>query len=420
MNTPQGYRTISVDPSRAHEALHVDSFAFAFTASQADAELLSETFPWHRTRAIEVADASRGTPGTLAAVHASFEFTTRVPGGREVPTAGLSWVGVHPGHRRRGLLRSMMNDHFERALARGEVISTLLAAEVEIYPRFGYGLAALEARVQLAKGATFRPVEGADQLIVDIDSASLERHGDAVRSIQKRMMRPGTATTFALESLRDIFIDLEAERVDQEELRIALVRDGDTPVAWALFRRKQGSNADGTVEVQSWAALTTAASVRLWRVLVDFDLMGSTHSGRFALDDPLLLLLEDIRAATPKITDNLWLRVLDVPAALEARGYVADCDVLVGIEDPLLAGNTGVWRLRVTDGRAQVTRADATATSAADVRLNIQELGAVYLGGTTVAELLTAGLVEEVRQGAAGELSRAMASEMKPVGNFGF
>src|SRR5690606_23891261 len=124
--------------------------------------------PWDRTRAIEVADPSRGTVGTLAAVHSSFQFRTRVPGGRDVPTAGLTWVGVHPGHRRRGLLRSMISDHFARSLARGEAISTLFAAETEIYQRFGYGLAAAEARATLSRGAKLRPVDGSDRLIVDI------------------------------------------------------------------------------------------------------------------------------------------------------------------------------------------------------------------------------------------------------------
>lgn len=424
VSTPEGYRTISVDPSRAREVLHVDAFAFAFTVPEGDAESLYETFPWDRTRAIEVADASRGTPGTLAAVHASFEFRTRVPGGREVATAGLTWVGVHPGHRRRGLLRSMMDDHFSRARARGEAISTLFAAEAQIYQRFGYGVAAFEARMELSRSAKLRPLDGSEQLIVDIDSASIERHGDAVRSIQQRMMRPGTAVSFAGQTLRDIFVDLESERVGgEEELRIVLVRDGDDPVAWALFKRKQGTPgafAEGTVAVQSWAALTTAATVRLWNVLVDFDLMATTHGGRVALDHPLLSRLEDIRGAKVSVVDNLWLRILDVPAALEGRGYAADCDVLIDVEDTLLTDNAGLWRLRAKGGEAQVTRADAAVASTADVRLRIQELAAVYLGGRTVAELLTAGLVEELRPGAAQELSHAMASDMKPVGNFGF
>ncbi|MFW7414172.1 GNAT family N-acetyltransferase [Demequina sp. SO4-18] len=423
MNTPQGYRLISVDESRAREVLHVDAFAFAFTVPEKDAGFIHEILPWDRTRAIEVADPMRGTEGTLAAVHASFKFGTRVPGGREVPTSGLSWVGVHPGHRRRGLLRAMIGDHFARSLARGEVISTLFAAETQIYQRFGYGMAATEARVQLGRGAEVRPLPGSEDLIVEVDSASLERHGDAIASIQSRMSRPGTVTTLAPQSLADILMDLEIDREGSEELRIALVRDGADPVAWALFQRKQDwadSGPDGKVRVRAWGALDAAATMRLWGVLADFDLMSSTHAGKFALDDPLLLRLKDFRSAKVTIADNLWVRILDVSEALEARGYAADCDVTVQIDDAFLPHNAGVWRVHVAAGEASVTRDDTTDPASADLRLDIQELGAVYLGGTTVMELVRARLADERTPGTAAELSSAMASDVKPLANFGF
>ncbi|MDN4479784.1 GNAT family N-acetyltransferase [Demequina muriae] len=423
MTTPQGYHALSVDHSRAAEVLHVDAFAFAFTVPEKDAGFIHDILPWDRTRAIEVVDPLRGRVGTLAAVHASFAFKTRVPGGREVATAGLSWVGVHPGHRRRGLLRAMIHDHFSRSLARGEVISTLFAAETQIYQRFGYGLAATEARVQLGRGVDIRPLEGSDALSVEIDSASLERHGDEIRSIQSRMARPGTVTTLAPQTLADILMDLEIDREGGEELRIAVVRDGADPVAWALFQRKGDwgdSGPDGKVRVRAWGALDAASTVRLWGVLVDFDLMATTYAGKFALDDPLLLRLKDIRSAKVAVADNLWVRILDVAEALQARGYAAECDVTIHLEDAFLPLNAGVWRIHVASGEARVTRDDGADPASADLRIDIQELGAAYLGGTTITELLRAGLVDERTPGTAAELSRAMASDIKPVANFGF
>lgn len=423
MTTPQGYRLISIDESRASEVLHVDSFAFAFTVPQKDAGFVNEILPWDRTRGIEVVDPLRGTEGSLAAVHSSFAFTTRVPGGREVATAGLSWVGVHPGHRRRGLLRAMIRDHFTRSLARGEAISTLFAAETQIYQRFGYGLAATEARVELSRGAEFRPLDGSDDLAVDIDSASIERHGDTIRSIQARMTRPGTVTSLAPQTLPDIFMDLEIDREGAEELRIVTVRDGDDPVAWALFQRKGdwgSSGPDGKVRVRAWGALGAAATVRLWGVLVDFDLMAATHAGKIAVDDPLLLRLKDIRSAKVGLGDNVWVRILDVADALQARGYEADCDVTIHLEDGFLPHNAGVWRVQIAGGDARVTRDDAAEPATADLRIDIQELSAAYLGGTTITELHRAGFVEERAAGAVAELSRAMASDLKPVANFGF
>ncbi|MFW2513752.1 GNAT family N-acetyltransferase [Demequina sp. SO4-13] len=423
MTTPQGYRLVSVDQTRASEVLHVDAFAFAFTVPDKDAGFIQDVLPWERTRAVEVADPVRGTEGTLAAVHASFKFGTRVPGGREVPTAGLSWVGVHPGHRRRGLLRAMIGDHFSRSLARGEAISTLFAAETQIYQRFGYGMAATEARVQLGRGVELRPLPGSENLIVEVDSASIERHGPTIASIQSRMTRPGTVSTLAPQTLADVLMDLEIDRDGSEELRIATVRDGDDPVAWALFQRKQewgDTGPDGKVRVRAWGALGAAATVRLWGVLADFDLMSATHAGRFAPDDPLLLRLKDMRAAKITLTDNLWVRILDVAEALEARGYAADCDVTVQVDDSFLPQNAGVWRVLVAAGEAKVTREGAADPASADLRLDVQELGAAYLGGTTITELTRAQLVDERTPGTAAELSRAMASDVKPVANFGF
>lgn len=423
MTTPQGYRLVSVDQSRAREVLHAFSFAFAFTVPEREAGFAGDILPWDRTRAVEIDDPLRGPVDSLAAVHSSFAFRTRVPGGRDVATAGLSWVGVHPGHRRRGLLRAMMRDHFSRSLARGEVISTLFAAETQIYQRFGYGLAATEARVQLGRAAELRSLEGSEHLIVEVDSASVERHGDAVRSVQSRMTRPGTVTSLPPETLPDMFLDLESDREGGEELRIAIVRDGETPVAWALFQRKQEwgpAGPDGKVTVRAWAALDAAASVRLWGVLVDFDLMSTTHAGKIALDDPLLLRLKDMRSAKIGVSDNLWVRLLDVAEAMQARGYAADCDVSVQIDDSFLPHNAGQWRIQVVGGEAVLTRDEAASPESADLRIDVQELGAAYLGGTTIAELHHAQLVEERRSGAAAELSRAMASDVKPVANFGF
>ncbi|WP_062076613.1 GNAT family N-acetyltransferase [Demequina globuliformis] len=419
MTTPDGYRRVSLDQSRSREMLHIDAFAFAFTVPAKDEGFLDTVVPWERARALEVADASRGKVGTLAATHASFEFSMRVPGGAEVPTSGLTWVGVHPGHRRRGLLRDMIADHFERSLARGEHISVLIAAETEIYQRFGYGLATVDVQMDLGRGVGLRELPEADSLTVEIDTASVSEHGPIISQVQSQMTRPGMLTRFASHTLEDLFTDLEVDREGAEQLRIVVIRDGDTPVAWALFQRKQdwgATGASGRTRVRVWGALTAAATQRLFTVLCDFDLMTSTGVGGFAPDDPLILRLKDVRGAKLAIKDKLWLRVLDVPAALEARAYSADCDVTVAITDEQLPNNAGTWRIRVSEGRASVERADAPA----DVTLGAQELGAAYLGGTTVAQLHAAALVTEHKDGAARELSRAFASDVTPASNLWF
>ncbi|MFV0633084.1 GNAT family N-acetyltransferase [Demequina sp.] len=423
MSTPEGYTVVNVPAERSADYVHVGGFAFAFTPPAQEASALAAAMPWHRARGIEIADASRGEVGSLAAVHASFPYRMRVPGGREVATAGLTWVAVHPGHRRRGLLRTMMADHFSRSLERGEAVSLLYAAETAIYQRFGYGLAARDLGVEFGRGTEFRDVEGADDLTVTIDSASAQRDGAVIRQVQAQMLRPGAIVDFPDETIADIFMDLEGDRNGQEERRIAIVRDGDTPVAWALFQRKGDwtpFGPDGTVNVHGWAALDAKATVRLWRVLVDLDLMAKTWANRIALDDPLVYLIKDLRGGKFGVRDNVWCRVLDPKAALEARGYAADCDVTVALDDPTLPDNAGVWRIAVTGGDAQVSKIDGADAESADLAMNVQELGAAYLGGTSIGDLYRAGLVKQRRDGAADQLARAMSSDLQPVTNFGF
>lgn len=399
--------------------LHVVGFAFAFTVPAKDAQFIDRIIPFDRARGLEVADAAKGPVGALAAVHASFPFTTCVPGGRTVPTAGLTWVAVHQGHRRRGLLRAMMMDHFSRSLARGEVISTLYAAETAIYQRFGYGLAAPALRMELSRGTELREVAGASDLTVTLDSAAAERDAATVRAVQARMTRPGTTTTLTDEFIGDMFLDLEADRDGAEELRILTVRDGDAPVAYALFQRKEDWNdagPRGKVRVRCWAALDAAASHRLWSVLTDFDLMATTTADKFAPDDPLVHLLKEPRGAKMGSYDNLWLRILDVKGALEGRGWSADCDVTVAVEDTVLPDNAGTWRIRAVDGDATVTRTDDEP----ELTVGIQELGVTYLGGPSLVALARAGLVTEHRVGAVAALSRALSSEVAPVANLNF
>jgi predicted acetyltransferase len=203
-------------------------------------------------------------------------------------------------------------------------------------------------------------------------------------------------------------------------LRFATIRDGDAVVAWATFRRKgdwEESEPSGVVKVIAWGATTAAATRRLWSVLTDLDLMVSARSWAMAVDDPLVHLLVDERAAKPDVRDNLWVRILGVKAALEGRRYESDADVVLRIADAQIPENAGLWRVTITDGAAHVS---PDAGSLADLTLGIQELGAAYLGGVRIEALVHAALITENTPGAAKALGRAMLSALAPVSNFMF
>ena len=420
VTAPSGYQLVDLPRERGRELLDIDSWAFVFAVRPSEVEAVLDGFPFDRGRAVGIVDPARGPVGTLAAVHASFEFAMRVPGGGIIRTAGLTWVGVHQGHRRRGLLTAMIADHFARSIARGEPVSTLFAAEPAIYQRFGYGLAARDLRMKLGRRPDLREVAGSDKLSVTLESCSLETHGPIVRAFQAGHLRPGTNVTIPDSQLASLLVDVESNREDAEPLRFATVRDGDTVVAWATFRRKgtwEDSEPDGVTKVIAWGATTAAATRRLWSVLTDFDLMTSTRSWAMAVDDPLVHLLVDERAAKPDVRDNLWVRILDIKAALEGRGYESDADVVLLVSDAQVPENAGLWRVTIADGAARVAPAPG---SSPDLTLGIQELGAAYLGGVRIEALVNAGLVTENTPGAAKALGRAMVSPLAPVSNFMF
>lgn len=420
MTIPTGYRRIDMPFSRRYEMLAVDEWAFSTTYPAGVAELLEPTIHWDRCRGLEVDEALHGATSEVAAVHTSYPYTMRVPGGT-VAASGLTWVGVHPGHRRRGLLRSMMDDHFARSRARGEAVSTLVAAETMIYQRFGYGLASPMYKMTLSRGASFRQVAGSDDLRVRFEDASLERHSAVIRAVAARDQRPGSMVVMSDALLASQFSDPEILRDGQERKRIAIVEDEQGPAAFALFQRKLAwgeSSAAGSGSTGQWAAVTPAASRRLWSVLADLDLMTSFRVAGLPLDDPAIMLAEDLRGLDVKLKDHIWVRILDIPAALTARTYGVDLDLTVAVRDDTIAENSHPWRIRISGGEATVTRTEQD--SSIDLRMGIQDLSAAYLGGTTIDSLAGAGLVEEVRQGAASQLSDAFRSRMAPRSTFSF
>lgn len=419
-SAPDGYRMIEVPQARQEEVLAVDRLAFAFSTDPKVDSVVPVTLDWARTVALEQPD------GTLAGVHASYPFTLPVPGAT-VPCSGLTWVGVRPDHRRRGLLSAMISTHFARSLDRGEPVSALFAAEAAIYGRFGYGSAADDVRLTLARGAALRGVPGSADLELRLESADAASHVDLVHAVHGAAGtgRPGwiERTTDPLRARH--LVDPRPWRDGAEELRIVTVRDAVRVRGYALFRRKDEwgpGGAKGKVRVADLAALDAAAAHRLWSFLLDLDLMATVESPMLAVDDVLLHLLLDPRGAVPRVDDNLWVRLLDLPAALAARRYAAPVDVVLEVTDSALPANAGRWRVRTgpADGAAPGPwtghPAEVTATSdPADLAVDVRELGAAYLGGRSLAALAGAGLVVEHRPGALLTASVAFGWPVAPL-----
>lgn len=419
MTVQSGYTPVDIDLSRSDDMLEVDGWAFSGTVQESTVEDLKTVIDWKRARGMETTEGGLTPAGTLVAVHSSHAYTMRVPGGGAVATSGLTWVGVHSGHRRRGLLTRMIDDHFARALARGEIISTLFAAETEIYQRFGYGLAAPTLYLEAGRGFAMREVPGSEDLRVDFVNADLETHAPIIREVLARTTRPGTHVTVSDELMNDIFIDPELWREGGERLRMAIVFDEQGPAAFATFKRKltwENGEPGGDVSLWTWATTTAASERRLFSTVGDLDLVSKVKARNIAPDSPLPLLVKDIRGAHFALRDNLWVRLLDLPAALAARTYLADADVTIKVADKQLPANDGVWRVTIEGGNATATKTDAVD---ADVALSMQELSAAYLGGVTIGSLANAGLVTGDAE-AITALSTAFAGDQKPASALNF
>ena len=304
MTLKPGYQRTDIPLSRSGEMLEVDGWAFSNTPQEATVEALKGVIDWDRARGVEVSDAAITEPGTLVGCHSSQGYEMRVPGGGTVSTSGLTWVGVHSAHRRRGILTDMIDDHFTRALARGEVVSTLFAAETAIYQRFGYGLACPNYRMSAGRALALREVPDSDDLRIDLENADAEKHGPIIRELLARSTRPGTHATVSDVLIQDLFLDPELWRDGAERLRFACVRDANGPRAFATFVRKgswEGGEPSGEMTIWTWLALDAAAERRLFSVITDLDLLSKVKARNIALDAPLVMLLETSDTAVAKV-----------------------------------------------------------------------------------------------------------------------
>ena len=394
---------------RRDDWILVDEWAWSADPERDDLEASLLGVEWDRAFGAEI-------DGEVAGVYSVFTLRTPVPGG-EVPTAGLTGVGVHPDHRRRGVLTSMIGHHLRGVRDAGdEPISALWASEPAIYGRYGYGLATRGQRFTLRRGAALVDVPGADDLTVRFERADVDRHAPLVAACHERARqgRPGMVSRDSDGLRRRMLTDPKAWRDGGEPLKVALVTDiGGDLRGYALFRRKEHwepVGPDGTVHVREAVALDAAASRALWGRLTDLDLMSRVETGSRPLDDPLVHQLVDIRAASARLGDGLWVRLVDVGAALAARTYTTEVDVVLDVTDTRCPWNGGRWRL---SGGPDGAACDRT-TDGADLALDVRALGSAYLGGETLRALAGAGLVDEHSDGALAAATRALAADVAP------
>jgi predicted acetyltransferase len=344
--------------------------------------------------------------GRMVASTGSYTRRLTVPGG-EVPLAGVTMVGVQASHRRRGLLRSLMRHQLDALHEAGEEpVAALWAAETAIYTRFGYGMATMAAKLEVhSRQARLRSAPGrrADLLTPAEAVPAMRRIHDAVRAGWPGMLdRPGAWWEWRIA-------DPEERRDGAGVLRAAVIEDA----AYALYAVKEGWDQGRPayeVFVRELVATDADAHAAIWGYLLGLDL---THRLEYELgpaDDPLVHMVTEAQAVQAQLGEGLWVRLVDVPAALSRRAYAAPFEVVLDVADEFCAWNAGRWALAWDGAVATCERTSAPA----DLELGCEELGAAYLGGTTLDGLARAGRVRELRAGALGAASRAFRGERAP------
>ena len=408
---PYPIRPITEDEFDSFEAVAQHAF-HGSPPSESDRRMVLDRFEFDRT----LAAWDGAEPVGVTSI---YSFQLSVPGQEVLPAAGVTFVAVLPTHRRRGVLSSLMRRQLADVRDRGEPLAVLWASESVIYSRYGYGTASsiLTFKFRRGEGALARPVpaEGLRLRIADPAAAlpELAKVYDAVLP-----SRPGLFGRNDAWWRRAIH-DPAEERKGASPLRCLLAEDGSGPRGYALY-----SGVDhwaqflpeNVLTVRELMAVDPAASAALWADLLSRDLTGEFHVERRPVDDPLLYQLADPRRARPQLHDNLWVRIIDVPAALAARRYSCPVDLVIEVRDEILPSNAGRWRLATTGegGGSGLPASCVPATSAADLALDVTELGAAYLGGTRLGALAGAGLVAELRPGAVRQLSAAMSWDPAP------
>ncbi len=346
--------------------------------------------------------------GRIVGGAGAFTFELTVPGGT-LPCAGVSVVGVLPTHRRRGVLKAMMRAQLDDIRRRGEPLAVLWASEETIYGRFGYGLSSLAGQIELPRtynGLRVPPDPAARARLVSLEEAKklVPPIYDRVR-LQWPGMFARTETWWELRNLAD-----PPERRDGAGAKNAVVVELDgQPAGYALYRVtmkwEEGSSVGHALVVEALAD-SPRAMRELWRFLLELDWIATIRALLLPLDHPLFLLLRTPRRMKLRVGDGLWCRLVDVGAALSGRSYAADEELVLDVADEFLPENAGRWRL----AGGEVSRTDADA----DLAVNVTELGSVYLGGFTFAELLRAGLVRELVLGAVERADAVFRTDVKP------
>lgn len=350
-------------------------------------------------------------PDVPVATFAAYEHTLNVGGAELLPAHLIAGVTVRPTHRRRGLLRRLMSDDLTAAHAAGHALAALTVSEATIYRRFGFGIAYGVDSATVPAGQRFRltvPTTGRCELIDARDLVSIAPRVFSVFHART----PGSVDRQHAYWRRSAGLAGPNGAADDTVRAAVHYGVGGAIDGYAAYRVHEGDRTT-ELEVIDLVAGNDGAYLGLWELLGSMDLVDTVRFDAAPADDPLRWALADWRAVrTTSRSDRLWIRLLDVVAAFEARGYLpgVEGEVVVEVADDL-GFAAGRYRIRVVDGRASVTQ-DRSAEP--DLELEAWVLGSLYLGAVDARTLASAGRIVERTVGAVDRFA-TLLTPVRPV-----
>lgn len=344
-------------------------------------------------------------------------MTMAVPGGGDASVAGITGVAVKPTHRRRGINTALMRRQLDDVHERGESLAALHASEGGIYGRFGFGIGTFNASIEVDASRTafvrgYQPSGRVQLLARDAALPLIRQVYDRAREL-----RPGG---IALDDRWFAWLFFVGKRDEDEPPFWAVhVSDEGEPDAYAVYKVKHawpGSVPSNELSLEFLVSTTPQSRADMWRYVFDIDLVQRVEARSLPADEPLLHLVQEPRRLRLTLKDGIWMRLVDVPAALETRRYRADGRIVFEVRDRFCEWNDGRFALEVEGDEA----ACSPTSEAPEIACSVNDLGAVYLGGSTFSQLVRAGFVTEEREGALRMVDEIFAADIAPWSSMSF
>lgn len=341
----------------------------------------------------------------------SLEMT--LPGGGLATIGGVSNVAVLPTHRRQGVLTGLLSRQLDDLAERGRPLAALNASESRIYRRFGYGVATDSVSVEIDTRHT--------EYLSDLPPGRLhlvtvEEARSIFPAFYERWRRTRTGSLSRSEAWWDIMLgSREGWKGGGEAFHLVhedATGEVDGYASYQPQSKTEHGNFQSVVRVRELIGATGGVEAALWRFCFDLDLVRRARSDMRPVDDPLRWwLVEPRQLSVTSLTDVLWLRIVDAAAALSERRYATDGGLVLEVDDPFRTAGSGRYRLEGGPDGAACNR-DGGATP--DLRLDVADLGAAYLGGVSFSLLAAGGRVEELTPGAAARADALFRTDRAP------